>query len=49
MVPIHHPVTSRLTIPAVDPKPDEPNYKQCAVCLEAVSAEPEPIGVSGDD
>ncbi len=27
---IHHPATNRLTIPEVDPRSAEPNYKQCA-------------------
>jgi len=30
-LPIHHPATNDLTIPATDPKSDEPNFKQCAV------------------
>jgi len=32
-LPIHHPATNRLTIPATDPRSDEPNFKQCAVRL----------------
>ena len=31
---IHHPMTNRLTSPAVDPQSNEPNFKQCAVRLE---------------
>ncbi|QLC33672.1 molybdopterin oxidoreductase family protein [Halarchaeum sp. CBA1220] len=27
---IHHPATNRLTLPEVDPRSEEPNYKQCA-------------------
>nr|WP_049894213.1 assimilatory nitrate reductase NasA [Halogranum salarium] len=34
-LPIHHPMTNELTIAAVDPESDEPNYKQCAVALVA--------------
>ncbi|WP_411967387.1 assimilatory nitrate reductase NasA [Haloferax sp. YSSS75] len=30
-LPIHHPATNTLTIPAVDPQSNEPNFKQCAV------------------
>ncbi|MCO8252454.1 molybdopterin oxidoreductase family protein [Haladaptatus sp. AB618] len=30
---IHHPRTNELTLPATDPRSDEPNYKQCAVRL----------------
>ncbi|AUV84044.1 nitrate reductase [Salinigranum rubrum] len=37
-LPIHHPMTNHLTIDAVDPDSDEPNYKQCAVRLAAPSA-----------
>ena len=36
-VPIHNPAANRLTLPAVDPESDEPNLKQCAVCLTAPS------------
>ncbi len=32
-LPVHHPVTNELTIPALDPESKEPNYKQCAVRL----------------
>jgi len=35
---IHNPEANKLTIPAVDPESDEPNFKQCAVDVEA----PEP-------
>ncbi|EMA38141.1 Nitrate reductase [Halococcus hamelinensis 100A6] len=34
-LPVHHPATNRLTIPATDPESNEPNYKQCAVRLVA--------------
>jgi assimilatory nitrate reductase catalytic subunit len=34
-LPIHHPMTNHLTIAAVDPESEEPNYKQCAVRLVA--------------
>ncbi|MFP8951653.1 assimilatory nitrate reductase NasA [Natrialbaceae archaeon A-arb3/5] len=34
-LPIHHPDVNDLTIPDVDPRSKEPNFKQCAVCLEA--------------
>jgi len=37
-VGIHNPAVNELTIPAVDPQSDEPNFKQCAVRLSA----PEP-------
>ncbi|SEO92954.1 assimilatory nitrate reductase catalytic subunit [Halogranum amylolyticum] len=39
-LPIHHPMTNHLTVDAVDPESDEPNYKQCAVRLVA----PDPEG-----
>jgi len=32
---IHHPAVNDLTLPVVDPRSDEPNYKQCAVDLTA--------------
>ena len=32
-LPIHHPATNRLTIDALDPQSNEPNFKQCAVRL----------------
>ncbi|NHN46054.1 molybdopterin oxidoreductase family protein [Halostella sp. JP-L12] len=34
-LPIHHPAVNELTLPATDPRSDEPNFKQCAVRLEA--------------
>ena len=34
-LPIHHPAVNDLTLPATDPRSDEPNFKQCAVRLEA--------------
>ncbi|GAB7019177.1 assimilatory nitrate reductase NasA [Halostagnicola bangensis] len=34
-LPIHHPDVNDLTISAVDPRSKEPNFKQCAVRLEA--------------
>ncbi len=34
-LPIHHPATNELTIPATDPRSAEPNFKQCAVRLSA--------------
>ncbi|AQL42523.1 nitrate reductase [Halorientalis sp. IM1011] len=39
-LPIHHPATNELTVPATDPRSDEPNLKQCAVALAAPAAEP---------
>jgi len=30
---VHHPAVNELTLPAVDPDSNEPNYKQCAVRL----------------
>ncbi|MFD1632417.1 assimilatory nitrate reductase NasA [Haloplanus ruber] len=38
-LPIHHPATNDLTHPATDPQSDEPNLKQCAVCLTRPDAE----------
>ncbi|WP_135821735.1 assimilatory nitrate reductase NasA [Halostella litorea] len=32
-LPIHHPAVNDLTLPATDPRSDEPNFKQCAVRL----------------
>jgi assimilatory nitrate reductase catalytic subunit len=40
-LPIHHPMTNRLTLADTDPRSDEPNYKQCAVRLVAPEAAPE--------
>jgi len=37
-VPIHHPAANDLTLPAVDPRSDEPNFKQCAVRLSRARA-----------
>jgi len=37
---IHHPAANELTLPAVDPQSDEPNYKQCAVRLTAPERTP---------
>ncbi|WP_436346473.1 assimilatory nitrate reductase NasA [Natronorubrum sp. FCH18a] len=34
-LPIHHPAVNDLTLPDVDPRSKEPNFKQCAVRLEA--------------
>ena len=36
-LPIHHPATNGLTVPATDPQSDEPNLKQCAVRLVAAA------------
>jgi assimilatory nitrate reductase catalytic subunit len=36
-LPIHHPAVNALTLPAVDPESDEPNFKQCAVDLRPPS------------
>ncbi len=33
-LPIHHPDVNDLTLPDVDPRSNEPNFKQCAVRLE---------------
>ncbi|EMA34164.1 assimilatory nitrate reductase NasA [Haloarcula japonica] len=38
-LPIHHPVTNRLTLSDRDPQSDEPNFKQCAARLVAAEAE----------
>ncbi|WP_317618619.1 assimilatory nitrate reductase NasA [Natronobiforma cellulositropha] len=35
-LPIHHPAVNDLTVPEVDDRSREPNFKQCAVRLEAV-------------
>ncbi|PSP87914.1 nitrate reductase [Halobacteriales archaeon QS_4_66_20] len=32
---IHNPTVNELTLPEVDPQSNEPNYKQCAVAMEA--------------
>ena len=32
---VHHPAVNELTLPAVDPDSNEPNFKQCAVRLES--------------
>jgi len=34
-IDIHHPSVNELTLPAIDPESNEPNYKQCAVRLES--------------
>ena len=34
-LPVHHPAVNALTLPAVDPESDEPNFKQCAVDVRA--------------
>ncbi len=34
-LPIHHPAANDLTLPEVDPRSKEPNFKQCAVRLES--------------
>ncbi len=34
-LPIHHPAVNDLTLPEVDPRSNEPNFKQCAVRLES--------------
>ena len=52
-LPIHHPAVNQLTLPVVDPDSDEPNYKQCAVRLQAPTAteppaEADPTGESVD-
>ena len=44
-IPIHNPAANKLTLPAVDPESDEPNLKQCAVCLKAPSR---PEGTTAD-
>jgi assimilatory nitrate reductase catalytic subunit len=47
-LPIHHPMTNELTIPATDPQSDEPNFKQCAVSIAATATHkqaPEPVEV----
>ncbi|WP_049890878.1 assimilatory nitrate reductase NasA [Natrinema versiforme] len=35
-LPIHHPDVNDLTLPDVDPRSNEPNFKQCAVRLESL-------------
>jgi len=37
-LPIHHPSVNALTLPAVDPESDEPNFKQCAVDIHSPRA-----------
>jgi assimilatory nitrate reductase catalytic subunit len=41
-LPIHHPATNELTLPAADPRSAEPNLKQCAVRLAPVDGDAEP-------
>ncbi len=57
-LPIHHPLTNRLTVDAVDPRSAEPNLKQCAVRLvpperaesdAAVAADADPEAESGGE
>ena len=43
-VPIHHPLTNRLTVDARDPQSREPHFKQCAVRVLAATD-----GVPADD
>ncbi len=45
-LPIHHPAVNRLTLPVVDPKSDEPNFKQCAVDVRPPAAS-HPISEQG--
>ncbi len=40
-LPIHHPAVNDLTLPATDPRSDEPNFKQCAVRLARPEQSPE--------
>ena len=42
-LPIHHPATNKLTIPATDPRSDEPNLKQCAVRLANAGTDPRDV------
>lgn len=37
---VHHPAVNDLTLPAVDPQSDEPNFKQCAVRLAEPDRKP---------
>ncbi|VTT85308.1 Assimilatory nitrate reductase large subunit [Halorubrum sp. DM2] len=53
-LPIHHPETNAVTLPATDPRSDEPNLKQCAVRIEPAAEdtpaeEPEPHEAAADD
>jgi assimilatory nitrate reductase catalytic subunit len=54
-VPIHHPDANRLTLPEVDPRSAEPNFKQCAVRLltapeaDGPAALEREVEVSSDD
>ncbi|THE65821.1 nitrate reductase [Salinadaptatus halalkaliphilus] len=43
---IHHPDVNELTLPAVDPESNEPNYKQCAVAVVAPEQTP-PLNYAG--
>jgi assimilatory nitrate reductase catalytic subunit len=48
-LPIHHPATNELTLPAADPRSAEPNLKQCAVRLAPVGdddTDAAPVGES---
>ncbi len=40
-LPIHHPDVNKLTLPDVDPRSKEPNFKQCAVRFEPPRPEDE--------
>ncbi len=42
-LPIHEPAVNELTVPDVDERSREPNFKQCAVRLEPVSQESEAL------
>ena len=48
-LPIHHPATNALTLPATDPRSEEPNYKQCAVRFEPPRPAAEPRASQADD
>jgi len=39
-LPIHNPAANELTLPAVDPESNEPNFKQCAVRVRAPDPSP---------
>ncbi|WP_284006717.1 assimilatory nitrate reductase NasA [Haloarcula pelagica] len=43
---VHHPSVNDLTLPAIDPDSNEPNYKQCAVRLAAPDRSP-PVARDG--
>jgi assimilatory nitrate reductase catalytic subunit len=48
-LPIHHTATNELTLPAADPRSEEPNLKQCAVRLAPLGDDDTDGTLFGDD